>query len=203
MVYCLIELAFILLVATEYVEQIFFHLWVYVWLYAQGAIVIYFLPHLFKVRCSKSLPHLGMPKTKRISSHFYKSLRSGTSISIEKSCHNNGYKSNTCLSQSNLPNIRRWKPWQVRQYTKHALNIIKIELQNKTADEWLNHYIMCYMVRHIFITIEDDKILRYFQDMRIWKIKYFVLVVLTKYFYNLLNTTLLLYFMLFIFRQHL
>jgi hypothetical protein len=62
---------------------------------------------------------------------------------------------------------------------------------------------MCYMVRHIFITIEDDKILRYFQDMRIWKIKYFVLVVLTKYFYNLLNTTLLLYFMLFIFRQHL
>jgi hypothetical protein len=62
---------------------------------------------------------------------------------------------------------------------------------------------MCYMVRDIFITIEDDKILRYFQDMRIWKIKYFVLVALMKYFYNLLNTTLLLYFMLFLFRQHL
>jgi hypothetical protein len=46
------------------------------------------------------------------------------------------------------------------------MNIIKTELRNKTGDEWLNHRMVCYIERDIFTSIEDAKILDYFQGMR-------------------------------------
>jgi len=51
-----------------------------------------------------------------------------------------------------------------------AMNIIKTELRNKTGDEWLNHRMVCYIEREIFASIEDVKILSYFQHMRNRKI---------------------------------
>ena len=47
-----------------------------------------------------------------------------------------------------------------------AMNIIKTELRNKMADDWLNHRMVCYIERDIFTAIENDKILRHYQDMR-------------------------------------
>ena len=47
-----------------------------------------------------------------------------------------------------------------------AMNIIKNELRNKMADDWLNHRMVCYIEREIFITIEDEKIFAHYQDMR-------------------------------------
>jgi hypothetical protein len=46
------------------------------------------------------------------------------------------------------------------------MNIVKTKLRNKTGDEWLNHRMMCYIERDIFTSIEDAKILNYFQDTR-------------------------------------
>jgi hypothetical protein len=51
-----------------------------------------------------------------------------------------------------------------------AMNIIKTELWNKTEDEWLNHHMVCYIERDIFASIEDAKILSYFQHTRNRKI---------------------------------
>jgi hypothetical protein len=47
-----------------------------------------------------------------------------------------------------------------------SMNIIKIELRNKTVDEWLNYRMMCYIEKDIFTSIDDAKILDYFQGMR-------------------------------------
>jgi hypothetical protein len=47
-----------------------------------------------------------------------------------------------------------------------SMNIIKTELRNKTGDEWLNHRMVCYIERDIFTSIDDAKILDYFQGMR-------------------------------------
>jgi hypothetical protein len=38
-------------------------------------------------------------------------------------------------------------------------------LQNKTGDEWLNYRMVCYIERDIFTSIEDAKILDYFQGI--------------------------------------
>jgi hypothetical protein len=46
------------------------------------------------------------------------------------------------------------------------INIIKIESRNKTGDEWFNHRVVCYIEKDIFTSIEDAKILDYFQGMR-------------------------------------
>jgi hypothetical protein len=46
------------------------------------------------------------------------------------------------------------------------MNIVKTKLRNKTGDEWLNHRMMCYIERDIFTSIEDAKILNYFQGTR-------------------------------------
>jgi hypothetical protein len=46
------------------------------------------------------------------------------------------------------------------------MNIIKTKLRNKTGDEWLNHRMVYYIERDVFISIEDGKILDYFQAMR-------------------------------------
>ena len=47
-----------------------------------------------------------------------------------------------------------------------SMNIIKTELRIKTGDEWLNHRMVCYIERYIFTSIEDAKILNYFQGIR-------------------------------------
>ncbi|XP_035815792.1 uncharacterized protein [Zea mays] len=47
-----------------------------------------------------------------------------------------------------------------------SMNIIKTELRNKTGDKWLNHRMVCYIERDIFTSIDDAKILDYFQGMR-------------------------------------
>jgi hypothetical protein len=46
------------------------------------------------------------------------------------------------------------------------MNIIKITLRNKIGDEWINHRMMCYIENDIFTSIDDPKILDYFQGMR-------------------------------------
>ncbi|EEE51923.1 hypothetical protein OsJ_33533 [Oryza sativa Japonica Group] len=52
-----------------------------------------------------------------------------------------------------------------------AMNIIKTELRNKMADEWLNHRVVCYIERDIFASIDNDKILTHFQELRTRKMK--------------------------------
>jgi hypothetical protein len=47
-----------------------------------------------------------------------------------------------------------------------SMNIIKTELRNKTGHEWLNHRMVCYIERDIFRSIDDAKILDYFQGLR-------------------------------------
>jgi hypothetical protein len=98
----------------------------------RGCLVLYlwcqklphnFMPHLPKVpkvRNSNFAPQFATPKG--ILPHFYQSLTSGTYVAEEKSCHNYGFKPNTCLTWSNLSNLRRGKLWQVRQQIKQPLN---------------------------------------------------------------------------------
>jgi len=38
--------------------------------------------------------------------------------------------------------------------------------QNKMADEWLNHRIVCYVERAVFATIQNDDILWHFQELK-------------------------------------
>jgi hypothetical protein len=47
-----------------------------------------------------------------------------------------------------------------------AMKIIKTDLRNKMNDDWMNHSMLCYIERDIFASIEDDKILDYFQSLR-------------------------------------
>ncbi|KAI4965078.1 hypothetical protein ZWY2020_057526 [Hordeum vulgare] len=47
-----------------------------------------------------------------------------------------------------------------------AMKIIKTDLRNKMNDDWMNHSMLCYIERDIFASIEDDKILEFFQSMR-------------------------------------
>jgi hypothetical protein len=77
------------------------------------------LPKVPKVRHSNFAPQFVTPKG--ILLHFYQSLTSGTYVAGEKSCHNYGFKPNTCLTLSNLSNLRYDKLWQVRQQTKQPL----------------------------------------------------------------------------------
>jgi hypothetical protein len=56
--------------------------------------------------------------------------------------------------------------WTSVERAFSSMNIIKTELQNKTADEWLNHRMVCYIESDIFTCIDDAKILDYFQGMR-------------------------------------
>jgi hypothetical protein len=47
-----------------------------------------------------------------------------------------------------------------------AMNIIKTERRNKMHDEWINNIMLCYIERDMFVDIQDEKILKYFQDLR-------------------------------------
>jgi hypothetical protein len=65
------------------------------------------LPKVPKVRRLNSASQFATPK--RILTHFYQLLTSGAYVAGEKSCHNCGFKPNTCLTWLNLPNLRRGK----------------------------------------------------------------------------------------------
>jgi hypothetical protein len=51
------------------------------------------------------------------------------------------------------------------------MNIIKIELCNKMSDEWMNDNIVCCIEREIFATIDDERILQRFQNMKTQKLQ--------------------------------
>jgi hAT family C-terminal dimerisation region len=50
--------------------------------------------------------------------------------------------------------------------TFSAMNIIKTELRNKMGGEWMNDNMICYIERGIFTTIDDKRILQFFQNMK-------------------------------------
>jgi hypothetical protein len=81
--------------------------------------------------------------------------------------------------------------------TFSSINIIKTELWNKTGDEWLNHRMMCYIKRDIFTSIEDAKILNYFQDTRTRRVNLprtsgmYQLLILLNLFNNTFHVTFL------------
>jgi hypothetical protein len=52
-----------------------------------------------------------------------------------------------------------------------AMKVVKTESRNKMADEWLNHRMVCYVERTVFAAIQNDDILRYFQEMKTRKKK--------------------------------
>jgi hypothetical protein len=47
-----------------------------------------------------------------------------------------------------------------------SMKIIKTDLRNKMNGDWMNHSMLCYIERDIFVSIEDDKILDCFQNLR-------------------------------------
>ena len=51
------------------------------------------------------------------------------------------------------------------------MKIVKTESRNKMADEWLNHRMVCYVERAVFATIQNDDILRHFQELKTRKKK--------------------------------
>ena len=52
-----------------------------------------------------------------------------------------------------------------------AMKIIKTELRNKMADEWMNDNMVCYIEREIFAAIHDERILQRFQNIKTQKIQ--------------------------------
>jgi hypothetical protein len=47
-----------------------------------------------------------------------------------------------------------------------AMKIIKSKLRNKIGDEWFNHLMVCYTEREIFKGLNDDTIMRRFQNIK-------------------------------------
>ncbi|KAL6854275.1 hypothetical protein ACP4OV_019178 [Aristida adscensionis] len=47
-----------------------------------------------------------------------------------------------------------------------AMKIIKTDLRNKMANDWLNHRMVCYIERVVFATIKDEEILYHFQELK-------------------------------------
>jgi hypothetical protein len=46
------------------------------------------------------------------------------------------------------------------------MKIITTDFMNKMGNEWLNHRMICYIEREICVSIEDDDILYYWQDLK-------------------------------------
>jgi hypothetical protein len=46
-----------------------------------------------------------------------------------------------------------------------AMKIIKSELRNRMGDKWLNDCLVTYIEKDVFMEIENEKILQYFQKM--------------------------------------
>uniref|UniRef100_A0A8R7QYB3 Uncharacterized protein n=1 Tax=Triticum urartu TaxID=4572 RepID=A0A8R7QYB3_TRIUA len=47
-----------------------------------------------------------------------------------------------------------------------AMSIIKTGLRNKMGDDWMNHRMVCYIERDVFVSIEESKIIERFQGYR-------------------------------------
>ena len=47
-----------------------------------------------------------------------------------------------------------------------AMNIIKNRLHNRIGDQWMNDYLVTYIEKNIFKTIEYEKIMQLFQNMK-------------------------------------
>ena len=47
-----------------------------------------------------------------------------------------------------------------------AMAIIKTGLRNKMGDDWINHRMVCYIERDVFVSIEELKIIERFQGYR-------------------------------------
>ncbi|XBI70122.1 hypothetical protein VPH35_064686 [Triticum aestivum] len=43
-----------------------------------------------------------------------------------------------------------------------AMSIIKTDLRNMMCDDWLNHKMVCYIERDVFVSIEESKIIERF-----------------------------------------
>jgi hypothetical protein len=46
-----------------------------------------------------------------------------------------------------------------------AMRIIKNQLRNRMGNEWLNNCLVTYIEKDIFVGIENEKIIKYFQNM--------------------------------------
>jgi hypothetical protein len=46
-----------------------------------------------------------------------------------------------------------------------AMSIIKNRLQNRMGNEWLNDCLVTYIEKDTFVGIENEKIIKYFQNM--------------------------------------
>ena len=44
-----------------------------------------------------------------------------------------------------------------------AKSIIKTGLRNKMGDDWMNHRMVCYIERDVFVSIEESKIMSDFK----------------------------------------
>ena len=47
-----------------------------------------------------------------------------------------------------------------------AMNIIKNRLHNRIGDQWMNDCLVTYIEKNIFKTIEYEKIMQLFQNMK-------------------------------------
>ena len=50
--------------------------------------------------------------------------------------------------------------------TFSTMSIIKTGLRNKMGDDWMNHRMVCYIERDVFVSIEESKIIERFQGYR-------------------------------------
>ena len=51
------------------------------------------------------------------------------------------------------------------------MKIIKTEFRNKMWNDWLNHWMTCYIERDVFARIKDEDILHHFQELKTRLIK--------------------------------
>jgi hypothetical protein len=47
-----------------------------------------------------------------------------------------------------------------------AMKFVKADSRNKMGNIWLNHRMICYIERDIFASIENEKILGYYQELK-------------------------------------
>jgi hypothetical protein len=47
-----------------------------------------------------------------------------------------------------------------------AMNIIKNRMRNRMGDDWLNNCLVTYIERDVFVNVEKEKIIQYFQNMK-------------------------------------
>ncbi|KAF6982550.1 hypothetical protein CFC21_000930 [Triticum aestivum] len=50
--------------------------------------------------------------------------------------------------------------------SKSGKSILKTGLRNKMGDDWMNHRMVCYIERDVFVSIEESKIIERFQGYR-------------------------------------